>query len=196
MYRIIIISIIFIGSFNSFSQDNYATLVLNELKIKDDNLINILKEISINEQEKYGKSDELLYEFSISRTHESIRKAMDNHESVYIEGVEDEWPIPSRFFNSVLGYIKIGNIFFIVSDGSSFPKDYFSNLFSITNIKKSFTLLEYKEKAVFSDDDSVIRVWYHFLYKDGQFKLVETLCNNNELITPYIDLKENEGKTR
>ena len=187
MHIRILISIIFMGLLNTFAQNTDTTLVLNQLEIKDsnDNLVEILNKISFNEQKNYGKLDTLLYEFLISRTPENLRIAMNNHESVYITGINDEWPMPSKAFSSILGYIEVDNLFFIVSDGGGFPKDYFSNIFFVKDIKKSFSLSEYKEKEIFEEDDSVIRIWCHFLYKDGRFKILETSCYDNNGL-PYL----------
>ena len=61
---------IIMGLVNSSAQNTDITIVLNRLKIQDGNeLIEILNKIGLNEQEKYGKSDTLLYEFIIARTH-------------------------------------------------------------------------------------------------------------------------------
>lgn len=177
----ILISIIIMGLFNSFAQSTDITLDLSQLEVKEgnDDLVEILNVISFNEQKNYGKLDTLLYDFLISRTHENLRKAMCDHESVYITGNNDEWPMPCKAFGSILGYIEIDNIFFIVFNGGGFPKDYFSNLFIIKDTKKSFTLSEYKEKEFLGEDDSVIRIWCHFLYKDGQFKILDPSCHDN-----------------
>jgi hypothetical protein len=181
MRKIVLMSFVFMGFFNSFAQNTGTTLVLSKLEIKDgnDDLIEILNRITLNEQKNYGKLDTLLYYFLIARTHENLKKALDNYESVYITGINDEWPMPCKAFSSILGYIEVGNLFFIVSDGGGFPKDYFSNLFLVKDIKKSFTLSEYKEKEIFEEDDSVIRIWCHFLHKDGLFKVFETSCYDN-----------------
>ncbi len=178
----ILMSIIFMGLFNSFAKNAGTTLVLNQLEIKDGNndLLEILSKISYYEQKNYGKSDTLLYDFLIARTHEDLRIAMDNHESVYITGIDNEWPKPSKAFSSILGYVEVENIIFIVSDGGGFPKNYFSHIFLVKDFKKSFTLAEYKEEIeVEEDDDSVVRIWCHFLYKDGRFKILETSCHDN-----------------
>ncbi len=177
-----------LGLLNTFAQNSDITLVLNQLEIKDGNnkLVEILNKISVNEQKNYGKSDSLLYDFSISRTHEDLRIAINNQESVYITGIDDEWPMSSKAFSSILGYIQIDNLFFIVSDGGGFPKDYFSNFFCVNDVTKSFTLSKYKEKKVIEEDDSVIRIRCHFLYKDGQFKILWNSCCDNKGLLKII----------
>ena len=181
----ILISFIFIGLFNSFAQNADTTLVLSRLKIQEGNdLIEILRKISLNEQKNYGKSDTLLYDFIIARTNEKYREPMDNHESVYIGGIDDEWH--SKSFGGILGYIEVDNIYFIVSYGG-FPKDYFSNVFLVEDIKTSFTKHEYKEKEVYEEDDSVIRIWCVLLYKDGQFKTPPSCCHNNNSLLHLFD---------
>ena len=181
MRSLILVLIVSMTFFDSHSQNKELTLVLSRIEIKCENeeLLDVLSKIVSHEQEKYGKVDTLYYDFLISRTSENIRGNIDNYESVYITGIDTRWSIPPRAFKSILGYIRFDNMFFIVSNGGGFSQDYFSNLFLIKNIKRPFAFKEYKDIEVVEDDDTVVRIWCRFLYKEGNIKVFDTSCRDN-----------------
>jgi hypothetical protein len=181
MRIIIVVLMIFTSFFNSYSQNNRQSLVLNQIEIKSENkeLLVVLNRIVSYQQLKYGTSDTLYYDFLISKTEKNIRENIDNYESIYITGIGASWSMPSSAFKSVLGYIEFGNIIFIVSDGGGFPQDYFSNVFSIKGFEKTFVFKEFKDKEVVEDDDTVVRIWCQFFYKKGNIKLFDSSCRDN-----------------
>ena len=164
MRTIVLVLLVSMSYFDSYSQNKKQALVLSEIEIKCENkkLLDVLSKIVSHEQEKYGNADTLYYDFLISRTEKNIRENIDNYESIYITGIDTSWSMPSSAFESILGYIKFDNIFFIVSDGGGFPQDYFSEVFSIKSSKKPFLFKEFKNIEVDEDDDTVVRIWCHF----------------------------------
>jgi hypothetical protein len=181
MRIILVILIVFMSFFGSYSQNNRLALILNQIEIKCENkeLLVVLNKIVSHQQLKYGNSDTLYYEFLISKSKKNIRELIGNYESIYITGIDESWPMPSSAFKSVLGYIEFGNIIFIVSDGGGFPQDYFSNVFSIKGSEKIFIFKEFKNKEVDEDDDTVVRIWCQFFYKKGNIKLFDSSCRDN-----------------
>lgn len=174
MRNLILILIASFVFFDSYSQENVITLELRKIEVKCENneLVNVLNKIVANEQEKYGKLDTLFYDLLVSNSTDDLRRNIESHGSIYITGIEARWPMPSKAFKSILGYIQFGNIIFIVSDVGCFYQGYFS----LMDTKRIFSFIEFEEVDFVIDDDRIIRIMCHFLYKDGNIRVFKSSC--------------------
>jgi hypothetical protein len=181
MRLIVVIVLFFLSNFNSYSQERRLALALKQIEIDSEKteLFAVLNKIVSHQKFKYGSSDTLCYYFLISKSDKSISERIGNFESIYITGIDTSWPMPPSAFMNVLGYIEFGNIIFIVSDGGGFSRDYFSGVFSNLGSERTFLFKEFNNKEVKVDDDTVIRIWCHFFYKEGDIKVFDSSCHDN-----------------
>lgn len=172
---------VLIGSFDSYSQNKRLALVLNQIEIKCENkeLLIVLNKVVSHQQSKYGGMDTLYYHFLISKSEKNIRESIGNYESIYLTDIDASWSMPSSALMNILGYIEFGNVIFIVSNGGGFPKDYFSSIFLIKDSEKTFVFQEFNNKEVSEDDDTVIRIWCQFFYKNGDIIIFDSSCRDN-----------------
>lgn len=162
-----------------------TTLQIHNIEILDSNstLIDIIDKISCYEKSVFGCNDTLLYGILLTKTSINRLKMMDSLNSVYLTGLDNYWPLPDTSLNNIIGFVKRDNIYFIIYHGGGFTHNYWYQVFHINSKSEAFTLSPYKSDAnIIDDDDSVIRLWCHFFYKDGHFYIKENSCYDNEKI--------------
>lgn len=177
MYKLIIVLALLNISVHVCSQNETVSITLPRLEIEQGNpcLSELLQKIADYERHLYGEKDTLLYEFLFSKTPEYLANTYKNYDHIYVTGVGQEWPVPKKSLTGIIGYIQIGNIFFLIHDGGGFPENFFSRIFSENKCDaKDFERNNHSEKVVTEDDDSVIRTWCHLLYKDDSFVVLES----------------------
>ena len=169
--KIFLLAIICLFTPRIYSNTNDTLLHLSKIKINDStkSINAILDSIVAYEQKYSGKKDTVLFSLLVSPFSISHNDTLRELYRISITGVDKEWPFPNNALNSILGYIQLENICFLVSTGGNNIDTTLLNVFKITKTRYSIKLLKFTPTPSLGEDDTVFKFGVMFITKTDSF---------------------------